>query len=228
MIEARLAVLSLAAAQAMPMIKAIPDLSELQDMTVQTALTFVDDQIYFTTGRRLNDLERHVFIGSWQGQTYEQIYPFNPQYVEKSVGYKLWRKLSTALGEKVSKKRVRGVVIRHYTDALKTDALKTNVPSLPAADVESKAALSIMICQNDVCQGEFPSDRHLLVQDLTRFLEASGHQVFDPAKPGGASRGEASEADQFDYIICIRAIRDRSGQKKPPVCPVVKLLDLSV
>ena len=88
-----------------------------EEITPHAALIFVDNVLYETLGRRLNDLESSVFIGSWEGKTYEEIYPLNPEYIEKSVGYKLWKKLSIALGEKVSKKRIRGAVMRHYRDA---------------------------------------------------------------------------------------------------------------
>ncbi|MBD1921735.1 AAA-like domain-containing protein [Microcoleus sp. FACHB-831] len=81
-------------------------------MDVKEALELADKLASAKTGKHLNDLEREVFIGSWQGQTYEEIYPLNPQYIEKDVGYKLWKKLSSALGEKVTKKNIRGAIER--------------------------------------------------------------------------------------------------------------------
>ena len=81
-------------------------------MDFQEALEFVDQLTYTKTGKHLNDLEREVFIGSWQGRTYEEIYPHNPEYIEKYVGYKLWQKLSTVLGEKVTKKKIQGAIAR--------------------------------------------------------------------------------------------------------------------
>jgi hypothetical protein len=81
-------------------------------MDVEEALQFVDKLIYAKTGKHLNDLEREVFSGSWQGHTYEKMYPLNPEYVEKDVGYKLWKKLSNALGEKVTKKTLHGAIER--------------------------------------------------------------------------------------------------------------------
>lgn len=81
-------------------------------MDCKEALEFADNLIYASTGKHLNDLEREVFTGSWQGQTYEEIYPINPEYVEKYVGYKLWQKLSDSLGEKVTKKKVKGALER--------------------------------------------------------------------------------------------------------------------
>ncbi|MEB3294257.1 MAG: AAA-like domain-containing protein [Synechococcales bacterium] len=81
-------------------------------MDVSQALELVDRWLYEDSGKRLNDLERQVFVGSWQGHTYEAIYPDNPEYVEKSVGYKLWQKLTKLSGEKVTKKTVHGFVAR--------------------------------------------------------------------------------------------------------------------
>ncbi|HAX75353.1 MAG TPA: molecular chaperone Tir [Cyanobacteria bacterium UBA11372] len=81
-------------------------------MDVEEALEFADELIYSQTGRHLNDLERKVFVGSWLGLTYRQIYPLNPQYIEKDVGYNLWKKLSNALGEEVGKKNFRGAIER--------------------------------------------------------------------------------------------------------------------
>lgn len=81
-------------------------------MDTREALEFVDHLVFDHTGRHLSDLERQVFSGSWQGLTYEEIYPTNPEYVEKYVGYKLWQKLSLVCGEKVTKKQIRGALER--------------------------------------------------------------------------------------------------------------------
>ena len=81
-------------------------------MDVQEALELVDRLIFTKSGKHLSDLERAVFSGSWQGLTYEEIYPVNPEYVEKQVGYKLWQKLSNVCGEKVTKKQFRGALER--------------------------------------------------------------------------------------------------------------------
>jgi hypothetical protein len=83
-------------------------------MDIEEALEFVDQLTFAKTGKHLNDLEREVFSGSWQGHTYEIIYPLNPDYVEKDVGFKLWKKLSKVLGEKVTKKRLQGAIGRAF------------------------------------------------------------------------------------------------------------------
>jgi len=98
----------------------------------------VDGLIYEQTGKHLSNLERDVFIGSWNGQTYEEIYPNNTEYVEKYVGYKLWRKLSDACGEKVTKKQFRGALER----ALQRHPSPVNTVVQPAVHSIQKVFIS--------------------------------------------------------------------------------------
>lgn len=97
-------------------------------MNEQDALQFADQLLYQHTGKYLSDLERDVFIGSWQGKTYEEIHPSNPEYVEKYVGYRLWQKLSIACGEKVTKKQVRGALERVWQQHTAQLTLSTSMP----------------------------------------------------------------------------------------------------
>jgi hypothetical protein len=134
-----------------------------QGITAEIALDWVDTLLRNRHGWRLNDLERQVFIGSWHGYTYEKIHPTNPQYVEKSVGYKLWRKLSAALGEKVSKKHIQGVVMRHLQRANSP----TDGRTLP---VDTPQRICILPASLD--QGATG-----LALALGHLLESIGHQV---------------------------------------------------
>ncbi|MGB3401936.1 MAG: AAA-like domain-containing protein [Microcoleaceae cyanobacterium] len=81
-------------------------------MNAQEALDFVDRLVYQRQQKHLSDLEREVFIGSWQGKTYTEISPQNAQYIERNIAFKMWRKISDALGEKVTKKTIKGAVER--------------------------------------------------------------------------------------------------------------------
>ncbi|MFB2934214.1 AAA-like domain-containing protein [Aerosakkonemataceae cyanobacterium BLCC-F154] len=83
-------------------------------MDVEQALEFVDKLVYDDAGKYLSDLERKVFIGSWQGLTYEKIHPEHREYVEKDVAFRLWKKLSKVLGEEVKKKNLQGAITRAY------------------------------------------------------------------------------------------------------------------
>ncbi|NEP12180.1 MAG: TIR domain-containing protein [Symploca sp. SIO2C1] len=81
-------------------------------MDVKAALEWADELIHAKTGKYLSDLERKVFVGSWQNLTYRKIDLDRAEYLEKYVGFHLWNKLSTALGEKVTKKNFRGALER--------------------------------------------------------------------------------------------------------------------
>lgn len=139
-------------------------------MNVQAALEFADRLIYEQTGKHLNDLERTVFVGSWEGQTYDEIYPTNPEYVEKYVGYRLWQKLSAALEEKVTKKQFRGALER---------ALSRQV-TVPAT--ASAGAIAGAIAPQPTAHRIFISHRNQtpdrdLAYALAEAINAAGHQA---------------------------------------------------
>lgn len=134
-------------------------------MDLKEALEFVDNLIYTKTGKHLNDLERQVFIGSWQGQTYEEIYPFNPEYVEKYVGYKLWQKISNVLREKVSKKKFRGALER----ALEQQSLNpVNSPYKGAQQITQRVFISYRSQELDFS----------LAVQFSEAISAAGHKAF--------------------------------------------------
>ncbi len=87
-------------------------------MEAQNALEYIDNLLFAHSGKRLNDLERDVFVGSWLGKTYSEIHPIHPQYIEKTVAYKLWQKISEAFGEKVTKKNIKGAVERRQNNQI--------------------------------------------------------------------------------------------------------------
>lgn len=93
-------------------------------MDVQTALEWADKLIYAKTEKYLSDLERQVFVGSWQNLTYRQIDPDRAEYLEKYIGFHLWRKLSIALGEKVTKKNFQGALERSLKRQPETEATR--------------------------------------------------------------------------------------------------------
>lgn len=120
-------------------------------MGAEVAFKLIDQRIFEHTNKRLNDLEKQVFIGSWNGKTYSEIYPANPAYVEKSVGYKLWHKLSAVLGERVTKKQLKSAIVR----------------SLATASTSQK----VLICYQSQLH------QHPLPQQLSQALIQQGHQV---------------------------------------------------
>ena len=141
-------------------------------MNVEEALEFADKLIYSQTAKHLNDLEREIFLGSWQGQTYEKMYPLNPEYVEKDVGYKLWKKLSMVLGEKVTKKNFRGALER----ALKQQQSQLGESPSQLADSPEER---VEIATKRVFISHRSHEPELsLAADLCNAINASGNQAY--------------------------------------------------
>lgn len=99
-------------------------------MTLEEAITLVEQLL---ERGKLTKAQEAVFIGTWQGQTYAQI-AAKADYDEghiKDTGAELWRSLTHALGEKVTKHNLQGVLKRAAKLRL------ADTPSLSAAPLDS-------------------------------------------------------------------------------------------
>ena len=83
------------------------------DIPFKQVLGLVDSAVFTTTSQHLSEIEVLVLQGTWQGQKYPQIAQskgYTLEYLKNDVGPKLWKRLSEALGEKVSKTNLRAVI----------------------------------------------------------------------------------------------------------------------
>ena len=81
-------------------------------------LAIANAAIFEMVNRYLSDVETVIVLGAIADNTYEQIAQqsgYSVSYVKRDVGPKLWRLLSTALGEKVSKTNFRQALERYQT-----------------------------------------------------------------------------------------------------------------
>lgn len=84
-------------------------------MATDAALELADSLVYRATGRHLNDLQKAILQQVWQGRKYPDI-AHHAGYTEghiKDVASHLWRLLSKALGEKVTKATLKSALERH-------------------------------------------------------------------------------------------------------------------
>jgi AAA-like domain len=154
-------------------------------MNGKEALEFVEQLTFYQTGKHLSDLERDVFIGAWEGKTYEEIYPLNPQYIEKDVGYKLWKKLSFVLGEKVTKKKIKGALERARIER----------PATADRSQEESPTLRLFVAHDDR-----PLDISL-AESLARSAIGSDYQV-DLSQQGLANIDEPlRQCDRFVLLL---------------------------
>ena len=86
-------------------------------MNFEDALRFADQIAIARTGKHLNDVQRAVILGTWQGHKYSDIandYGYTEEYLKSDVGPKLWNLISKQLKVKVTKKNFRTVIELHY------------------------------------------------------------------------------------------------------------------
>ena len=75
-------------------------------MDVEQLLRIANSALYAHSGRRLSEVEAAILLGASQRHTYEKIAEdtgYADSYLKQDVGPKLWKQLSQALGETVSK-----------------------------------------------------------------------------------------------------------------------------
>lgn len=86
-------------------------------MNFEEGLDIVDEAVLLNVGRRLNEVEISVLKGSWHKQTYDVIAHethYSVNYLKIHVGPALWKTLSTALAEPVTKLNIRSILERRW------------------------------------------------------------------------------------------------------------------
>lgn len=83
-------------------------------MNADEALKFVE-QLLLEREKRLNDLQRVMFRGAWEGKSSKKIYQecssrCTYQHLIQNVGPELWRLLSDVVGDRVSKRNLQGPI----------------------------------------------------------------------------------------------------------------------
>ncbi|MBP0029418.1 AAA family ATPase [Roseofilum sp. Guam] len=83
-------------------------------MVVTAMLQFADRLVFDETGKHLDDIQKAVVKGVWQGKSYEEIAQecHRSESRVRDVGYKLWRILSERLEEDVNKSNFRATIER--------------------------------------------------------------------------------------------------------------------
>ena len=86
-------------------------------MDFEQALETANSAVLAQVGRHLSDVEITILRGAWQNQTYEQIAEmsgYSISYLTRDVGPKLWKLLSRALREAVSKTNFQAALERQW------------------------------------------------------------------------------------------------------------------
>ncbi|MGF1485595.1 MAG: AAA-like domain-containing protein [Prochloraceae cyanobacterium] len=87
-------------------------------MDFSEGFKIADRAVFAATNRHLKDIEKIIFEGSWQNQSYEEIADaagYAHDYIRGDVAPKFWKMLSEGLGEKVTKRNFRTALERKST-----------------------------------------------------------------------------------------------------------------
>ncbi|MDJ0596122.1 MAG: NB-ARC domain-containing protein [Pleurocapsa sp. MO_226.B13] len=81
-------------------------------MNLEEVLNLVDNALCKQTGKNLTALQKEIFQGSWNGETYPAIadVAYCTEGHVRDVAAELWRELSEVLGEKVGKKSFKRIL----------------------------------------------------------------------------------------------------------------------
>ncbi len=101
------------------------------DILFQEVLILVEGLIMAKTGKQLSNIDVLVLRGSWKGDKYSQIAAnggYTDEYLKNDIGPKLWKRLSQALGKKVTKNNFKAILEQHiYQDKIARTANKLAV-----------------------------------------------------------------------------------------------------
>jgi WD40 repeat protein len=180
-------------------------------MNLEEALKITDAVVFAKTGKHLNDIQRVVIQGTWEGKTYDVIaegYSRSPEYLKQDVGFKLWRLLSEALGQRVNKKNFR-TVMELLSDDRKVIWIASSFSERPPVDPVSDAQHSSKIVQ-DLIEAPDVSifyGREEELAQLDRWIVGEGCRVVVLLGMGGVGKTSLAVklaervAGQFDCIV---------------------------
>jgi tetratricopeptide (TPR) repeat protein len=154
-------------------------------MTIEQAIALVDEVIYDRTGKHLNDLQATVLREVWQGKKYLEIadlYGCTEGHA-KDAGYFLWKILSKAWGEKITKSNFRTAIKKH----------------LQLANYQND---TLLLDRNNVVELNFLG-REQAIRDLTTLVDR-GHKIIVIQGQGGIGKTTLAKkylATHFDLVL---------------------------
>lgn len=194
-------------------------------MNFEEALKLADAAVFAKTNRHLRDIEKMVLRGAWEGKKYHEIAEdsrYTPEYLMQDVGSQLWKLLSLALGEKVSKTDFKAALERR-------SLLQSQTAAQPIAPIISELApvKSTPLCQD---WGEAPEvsnffGRAVELNKLSEWILRDRCRLVAILGMGGigktaltAKLGEEIQGE-FEYLIW------RSLRQAPPLLATLNELN---
>ncbi|MBW4557959.1 MAG: hypothetical protein KME59_18895 [Trichormus sp. ATA11-4-KO1] len=132
-------------------------------MTPEEAIKVADDALYTKNGKHLTDIQKFILLESLLGKKYEEMQGYETQHI-KNEGAKLWKTLSEALAERVSKTNFQTALERRYQlfDKQKLKKPLENQATTITTSINSKSNLK--------------DEAMLLIKEIKEFLVATYKQ----------------------------------------------------
>ena len=101
-------------------------------MDVAEVLKLADELMFDSTNKHLDDLERSIVEGVCQGKKYAQVAEesYCTEGYVTDIAANLWKALSDALGEKVSKSSFKSAIERYYSSIVQSHHWKVDTINL--------------------------------------------------------------------------------------------------
>ncbi|GAB1544302.1 hypothetical protein NUACC21_69780 [Scytonema sp. NUACC21] len=111
-------------------------------MNLEEALKVADEAVFNKTGKYLTDIQKLVLQECWDKKTYDEIakaIDYSPQHI-KNEGNELWKLLTNALGEKVSKSNFQAPLERYQRRLQKSEenVVPRTLPVSPTCNSEKE------------------------------------------------------------------------------------------
>jgi WD40 repeat protein len=193
-------------------------------MEIEQALQTANAVFLAQVGRRLNEVESVILLGSLQGQTYEQIADrsgYAVSYLKKDVSHKFWKLLGQALGEPVSKTNFRGALENQWRQSLIATTQSAVISPRIAEPELPKAAVTKADWGEGIDISTFHG-RSTELETLTQWIRGDRCRLIVLLGMGGIGKTALSvklarhlatlqERTEFDYVVW------RSLRNAPPL-----------
>ncbi|MEA5503734.1 NB-ARC domain-containing protein [Halotia wernerae UHCC 0503] len=162
-------------------------------MTVEEALVIVESILGKAS---LNDLQEIIFRQSWKQKTYPEIaekFGYDADYI-KIVGFRLWKSLSQAMGEKVTKDNLHASLRRWHSHQLNTLTSHSLLPT-PQCDWGEAPDVSIFYGRSQ----ELATLEKWIIQDRCRLVALLG--IGGIGKTSLSVKLGERVQEKFEYVI---------------------------
>ncbi|MEL6854809.1 MAG: tetratricopeptide repeat protein [Cyanobacteria bacterium J06607_13] len=174
-------------------------------MGIDAALEYADQLLYERTGKHLSDLQSYILQQTWQGRTYSQV-ATHAGYSEghvKDVASQLWKHLSDALGERITKGNLRSRLINRLKRTLKSAPGSAAVIATIRGNTPQPTAAQPTVIQPTECPTVDPT--FLGRQSALTRLDtlAKSHRIIVVQGEGGIGKTTLAQqyCQKFDQVL---------------------------